>query len=415
MKRFFKRLFLLLFLAFAGLVGYGFYKGMTVEQMQAQAVAWYDEYKPDFGGAEGEEAISEEDSGSDRPSSIKTDRPKSKAEAPIASATQKLLPLPRNPFAKIDRHARKASSSEEKSIPSLAAYLTKSTSSDLEKARAIYVWLTANISYDDKGYNSKNYSPTDAESVLQNRIGVCGGFANLYLALGQEAGLIIKKVSGYAKGYSYSVGDRFTKVDHAWNLIQINGQWRIFDATWGEGNGNTVNGKLKSTKEFDEVWFNADPYLAIFSHMPENPQQAYVSPSLTLSNYEKLPKVDKSYLASGFDAKLTYQKALKNPRLQFPSCYETNTYSEVKTAPRSRFLEMGVPYTFKLYVPRGIAVAAIDANDNFTYFEREKGYFSASITPSIKGKLSISIQSEKTGNSFWSYLIYEVKKRKVNS
>jgi len=51
---------------------------------------------------------------------------------------------------------------------------------------------------------------------------VCEGFSNLYYVIGAEMGLEIKKVSGYAKAYGYSQGDKFKEENHAWNLIKIN-------------------------------------------------------------------------------------------------------------------------------------------------------------------------------------------------
>ena len=50
-----------------------------------------------------------------------------------------------------------------------------------------------------------------------------------------QLNLEIETVTGYSKGYGYSPSKRFKDVDHAWNLIKIDGAWRMFDATWGEG------------------------------------------------------------------------------------------------------------------------------------------------------------------------------------
>jgi len=417
MKRFFKRLALLLFLSLAGLIGYGFYKGMTIDEMKAQAIAWYEEYIP-ISAEEPESPSQHEESlqnNQHNPSSSnKAPSPKNTAKK-SAGKEYKLLPKPKNPFAKIDRHAHLTPSNAEKSIPALAAYLTKTSKNDLEKARAIYIWLTDNISYDDKGFNTDQFSPTDSESVLKYRKGVCSGFANLYYSLGQEAGLNIKKVGGYSKGYSYTPGDKFEKADHAWNLININGKWRIFDATWGQGYGTNVKGKLKSTKKFGEFWFNTSPYEAIFTHLPEDTRDAHVSPPIGLREFEYLPEVNKQYFETGFDAYATYLKVRKNNSLQFPKTYNPHTHCKIKKAPPYRVLKTGKAYPFQLYAPRAYAVAVIDANKDFHHFKREKGNFSLSYTPKTAGELKISIKSEDSEESYWTLLIYQVEPTDISS
>ncbi|MEY3967714.1 MAG: hypothetical protein RL137_615 [Bacteroidota bacterium] len=194
------------------------------------------------------------------------------------------------PFATIDAYARACPTAAKTSLDAVANYLKKATFSDLEKARSIYVWLTAHISYDDKSYNSGNYGDNSAEGVLRSKKAVCAGFADLYTELGLRMGLQIKTVIGYAKGYDYTEGAGFEDSNHAWNAIKIDGKWRIFDATWGEGYGVTgAKGQLVSVKKFDADWFDVEPEYAIFTHYPEDPTDAFLTTKLSLSEYVSLP------------------------------------------------------------------------------------------------------------------------------
>jgi transglutaminase-like putative cysteine protease len=96
----------------------------------------------------------------------------------------------KDPYKSIDEHSRHSSPDVEQGIKSLASYLQKGTKTDLDKARTIYIWLTQNIGYDAKGYNSASYgNGSAAAAVLKNRIAVCEGFSNLYLGLGKEMDL----------------------------------------------------------------------------------------------------------------------------------------------------------------------------------------------------------------------------------
>ena len=326
-----------------------------------------------------------------------------------AFVAESYQPLPGNRFYKIDRHARKSNSAQEASISSLAAYLSEPASTDLEKTRAIYIWLTKHISYNDTGYNSGDYGDNSAVGVLQSRRAVCEGYSNLFLALGEEMGLVVKKIKGYSKGYSYYPGKPMTETDHAWNQVRIDGEWRIFDATWGEGYGTTVNGKLKSVKEYEEYWFNVDPYEAIFNHYPENAGDAHVKPLPSLDRYSKMPYAPGRYFALGFSGKEALEIAKKHPEVEFPKAYGADTHIEVRKAPRHEKLTPGKPYSFEIFVPRGKRVALIDAEHEFHYLEVSKGVFVGKFKPGVAGELNVGIEHEKDLGLFHTILTYEVK------
>ena len=193
-------------------------------------------------------------------------------------------------FNTIDAYARACPANAKTSLDAVASYLRKSTRTDLEKARSIYVWLTANISYDAKAYNSDIYGDQSPEGVLKSRKAVCAGFAELYTALGESMGLEIRTIIGYSKGYGYNEGDAFEDSDHAWNAILIDDKWRLFDATWGEGYGMEGNhGQLVCVKEFEEQWFNVDPEKFVFTHFAKNPADNFLELKFSLKGYERLP------------------------------------------------------------------------------------------------------------------------------
>ena len=318
-------------------------------------------------------------------------------------------PILENPYSKIDQHTLNCPLSKEGSIESLATYLGEIAKSDIEKARAIYVWLCHNISYDSSAYNSHQYGDTSADGVLKSRKSVCSGFSNLYLALGLKMGLEIEKVIGYAKGYSYKNGTRFKDTNHAWNIINIDGDWKVFDATWGEGYGTNVAGKLVCTKEFDNYWFNLDPIEAIFSHLPEDKTHAHVIPLIDLPTYEALPKINKGYFEIGFDAKTVYSEAYKNNSLKLPELYSSDTHVEVLKVPLDRVIKINHTYKLEIFVPHATELSIIDSNKTWTKFEQERGVFNIQYSPTAKGKLKISAKIEGRGSSFHTILVYTVK------
>ncbi|MEM6726153.1 MAG: transglutaminase domain-containing protein, partial [Bacteroidota bacterium] len=309
-----------------------------------------------------------------------------KKSKPQPDETQKI------DFREINRFARRASHTDGSNLKEMAQHLASVGNTDREKARAIYVWLTKNIRYDDDAYNSEQSGAYKAKDVFRERTAVCEGFSNLFLAMGEEVGLEIKKVIGYSKGASYVPGSRLEESDHAWNIIKIDGAWRVFDATWGEGGGDFVTGQLVSKKEFNDYWFNVDPYEAIFNHFPEDESLTFVEPAISLFDYEQLPYIRSAFFKLGFDGKEAFQIALEDPDYDFPFCFDFKAKVKVINAPIHKYLEVGKTYSFQFESPNANAMAAILTETDWNSFKKEGNQFKLRYTVKKTGDLSIGIQ-----------------------
>ncbi|MEO1435136.1 MAG: transglutaminase domain-containing protein [Bacteroidota bacterium] len=316
-------------------------------------------------------------------------------------------------FSAIDKFARATSDRHGSTIQEIAAHLESACENDLEKARAIYVWLTKNIRYDDEAYNSGQSGAYKAREVFRVRKAVCEGFSNLYVAMGEAMDLEIEKVIGYSKGVSYVPGSRLGDSDHAWNAIRINGKWRVFDATWGEGNGAFIDGKLVSKKDFNDYWFNVDPYEAIFNHYPEKEKFVFVEPAISLRDYEQLPYIRSAYFKLGFDGKATFQKALSNPDHEFPFCFDFNSNIQLIKAPAQAELVVGKSYPFEFESASVKSIAAIRTDADWAYFKQEGNRFKLNYFVEELGALTIGVKDRSTGQSFESVLKYELVRREL--
>ncbi|MGE0088531.1 MAG: transglutaminase domain-containing protein [Bacteroidales bacterium] len=323
-----------------------------------------------------------------------------------------ITPLPDTLYLSIDNYARKCPESIKNDLTALVEYLQKGAKTDIEKARVIYVWITDNINYDQEAFNTGKNGDYSAEGVLESKNAICEGFSNLFYTLGIELDLEIEKVHGYAKGYSYIDGMKFQKTNHAWNIIKIDGKWKLFDATWGQGYGTKVNNKLVCKKEFDSYWFDVDPYEAIFNHLPEDLEFEFVKPSIKLSTFEKLPNINKEYFKLGFNGKETYNAILSNITLEFPKCYNSGIQVKAINAPKNNDLMLNANYQFEFYIPMGIDVAIIDSQNNWTYFNKNDGVFKVKYTPKFVGEIKISIRYENEKIRYYPIMTYDVKKKK---
>lgn len=78
-------------------------------------------------------------------------------------------------------------------------------------------WLTTNADYDEP---MTIHTP---EGVLLQGTGVCESYALAYQMLLHEVGIDSLYVTGYSRGQS-----------HAWNLVNLDGEWTYVDTTWND-------------------------------------------------------------------------------------------------------------------------------------------------------------------------------------
>lgn len=311
-------------------------------------------------------------------------------------------------FQEVDRYARNAPKNVQ-SIDELASYFSSIETKPIEKARMIYVWLTDNISYDDKAYNLKNIGDNSSSTVFKTKKAVCAGFANLYTDLGEKLGLEIETISGVAKGYEFeeNVSDDLEEsINHAWNAIRIDGEWRVFDATWGEGYGmSNKKGKLESTKKFDETWFNVNPVNALFTHFPEEMNKQYINNPIRFESFLTLPYLLPSAFNSGWlnpEEILTKQK--ENKKIDLPEFF--SSLNDLKlSAPKDRILKKGKPNEFIIESKEIDKVYVLINEEEFIFFDQKGSKFQYVLNTKNPGEYVIAVTKGEESYPLLQYVI----------
>ena len=114
---------------------------------------------------------------------------------------------------------------EGSSVVALADKLCEGLETDLDKTRACYQWVTKNIKYDYmKAFNVQTGYLPDNEVTLANRSGICYDIASLLCAMLRSQGVYTQLAIG-------TVNDHNMSVSHSWNLVYINGEWKMLDPT----------------------------------------------------------------------------------------------------------------------------------------------------------------------------------------
>jgi hypothetical protein len=105
--------------------------------------------------------------------------------------------------------------------------------SDYDKVLWAYKWVISNVHYDD---TLTHFSAYDG---LQTCGTVCSGYAALFCDIADELGIECAFVSG-------TVGLK-EEINHAWNIVKINGEWYCVDPTGGDSNFDKYFLKSKDT------------------------------------------------------------------------------------------------------------------------------------------------------------------------
>lgn len=112
----------------------------------------------------------------------------------------------------------------ESAVETVIVSCVRDGMSDYEVAKALHDWLVLNNRYAEGEYaaGDRPYKQYTAYGALVDRVSVCEGYAEAYKKLMDRAGIPCELISGWAGG------------PHAWNIVQIDGEWYHVDTTWDD-------------------------------------------------------------------------------------------------------------------------------------------------------------------------------------
>ncbi len=171
------------------------------------------------------------------------------------------------------------------STEKLAFSITKDATSEADKVRAIYKWITSNISYDNElrlnpRLQKEFYTSEEnvIKKVLERKMALCGGFAFLFKSLCENVGVSAEVVHGFTKDFSGKI-QKNKQPNHTWSTVKLNGQWQLIDLTWAISYG--------AKNSPDNYWFLVKPSEFILSHYPENAKWTLLNNAVSLSEFQK--------------------------------------------------------------------------------------------------------------------------------
>jgi len=169
----------------------------------------------------------------------------------------------------------------ETDIPQLAKQLATPYSSESDQFRSIYLWLIHHIEYDTAALNNKRINQNNKD-ILQREKAICWGYATLLKALCEEVGIPVNIITGYVK--LGLVQPPFLKYpNHAWNAVEIDGKWRLVDATWDSQHLKTPSAFYQ---KFEADYYLTDPSLFLTNHLPATPIWQLVDCPITIEEFQ---------------------------------------------------------------------------------------------------------------------------------
>lgn len=107
---------------------------------------------------------------------------------------------------------------------------TDPSMNDLELALAVHDYLVLNCEYDYERLTSTGTVPDvshNAYGALIENIAVCDGYAKAYASILEKLGISSRIVSS-------------DSMNHAWNLVSVDGSWYHVDATWDDPTWDSI-------------------------------------------------------------------------------------------------------------------------------------------------------------------------------
>lgn len=169
-------------------------------------------------------------------------------------------------------------------LKALSDKLTLPLTTDVEKFRAIYTWVCANIENDYTLFKTnqhqtaklkddpaaldawrRQFSQRVFQVLARHNRTICTGYAYLLRELAHHAGILCVVVHGYGRTTQANIRGA-GQANHSWNAVQLDGCWYLCDATWSSGAIDPTQGTF--VKNYSDNYFLADPALFVRNHYP---------------------------------------------------------------------------------------------------------------------------------------------------
>lgn len=181
--------------------------------------------------------------------------------------------------------AREYQGEELDHLPILVKSLTQGLSTDVERFRAIYLWVCHNIKGDyamtqmnirkrkrlmeDQAALSawnRHLAKDIFKTLKERKETLCTGYAYLVQTMAAMSGIESEIINGYGSSEGIKTGQEEFP-NHSWNRVKLNGKWYLVDATWSAGYFDELNHLF--VFDYDDSYFLMQEEEFAKSHQPQ--------------------------------------------------------------------------------------------------------------------------------------------------
>ena len=189
-------------------------------------------------------------------------------------------------FWKADYIANQHKGKDLYNLPLLTYGLTSSLNTEVERFRAIYLWVCHNIKGEYNLMNMNEHKRNKFKNnpkalqdwnnqikkevfkrLLEKKETLCTGYAYLIKELSNLAGLECEIIYGYGLANNVKF-DNIDSPNHSWNAVKLDGKWYLCDATWSSGFIDMSDYLFEY--EYEDAYFLMEPSEFSKSHRPMN-------------------------------------------------------------------------------------------------------------------------------------------------
>jgi hypothetical protein len=189
----------------------------------------------------------------------------------------------------VEKFTRKVKRNPERFADDLVYALLEDVDDPFLQVKAIHDWIAYNIDYDFEAFMGKRPMEVRPYAVLERGATVCQGYSDLFRTLCTIADIRCVLLQGYSRGYGwdpYREMDKPEELNHAWNVVEIDGGWYLVDCTWDAGYIGPGN---KYVRDYDTGYFCTRPAVFLAEHFPDNPRWQLLEEPYSFEEFHQLP------------------------------------------------------------------------------------------------------------------------------
>jgi transglutaminase/protease-like cytokinesis protein 3 len=205
-------------------------------------------------------------------------------------------------YARVDRYAASLGNKLEGAaqLDSLLRRVDSQFSLPEEKIRFVFTWMALNLQYDCGSEPGSVVATGNVDQVLKAGKSNCAGYSTLMnyalRFLGFES-LTVRGLGKTARKDLYWQEGKMPAINHAWNAVKLNGQWKLMDATWASGEASENCDTI--LRIFSPFYFFPDPEVFVLSHLPLDSSWQLLEKPVSRSQFIRWPVFHDPFYETG--------------------------------------------------------------------------------------------------------------------